>query len=88
MRQLHRLYKSATIFPGKFVPSIPFTPRSAPSLVPSANILDTVTIAKATQVLSQEMELPQLLSKFVNIIGENVGAELGAILLLDGDKLV
>lgn len=47
--------------------------------------LDMRTIIKANHILSKEIDLSQLLFKFVNIVLENVGAEQAAIVLVEED---
>ncbi|MCY7283155.1 MAG: diguanylate cyclase, partial [Cyanobacteria bacterium CAN_BIN43] len=48
--------------------------------------LDLATILKATQAISGEMELDQLLRLLMHIVAENAGAERGVLLLKQQDQ--
>jgi len=47
----------------------------------SSSILDLSTSIKASQAISKEVELESLLSKLMNIVLENAGADLGILIL-------
>jgi predicted ATPase/signal transduction histidine kinase len=49
--------------------------------------LDLVSVLKASQALSSEIQLHKLLSKLLQIVIENAGAESGALILGSGDTL-
>jgi predicted ATPase/signal transduction histidine kinase len=49
--------------------------------------LDLVTVLKASQALSSEIQLHKLISKLLQIVIENAGAESGALILRSGDSL-
>ncbi len=49
--------------------------------------LDLVSVLKASQALSGEIQLHKLISKLLQIVIENAGAESGALILGSGDTL-
>ncbi len=51
-------------------------------------MLDLHSLLKANQLLSEELRLDSLLQKMMEVLLENAGAEQGAIILTDDDKLV
>jgi len=53
----------------------------------SSQDLDVATIVKSSQAISGEIELKSLLSKMMNIITTNAGAEQGTLLLEQDDRL-
>jgi PAS domain S-box-containing protein len=59
-------------------------PASSATIVPLALQLDIETVVKASQALSSEMVLPNLIEKLMRIAMENAGAERG-LLILDRD---
>ena len=48
--------------------------------------LDVETVVKASQALSSEIVLPQLIEKLMRIVVEHAGAERGLLILLRGDE--
>ncbi|MGE5506143.1 MAG: AAA family ATPase [Actinomycetota bacterium] len=66
-------------------PHEPGTTRAATS---TQSRLDIETVIKATRALSGEIKLPTLLKKLVAIMIENAGAERGAFVRLDQDRLL
>ncbi len=50
--------------------------------------LDLASILKATQVLSSEIQLEQLISKLMQVVIENAGAQKAALVLLKNNTLV
>jgi PAS domain S-box-containing protein len=52
-----------------------------------SEILDLGTVIKASQSLSGEIKLEQLLSTLMQVAIENAGAEKGALILVEGDSL-
>ncbi|HIK10415.1 MAG TPA: AAA family ATPase [Oscillatoriaceae cyanobacterium M33_DOE_052] len=50
--------------------------------------LDVATVVKASQALSGEINLDELLSKFMKLIMENAGAQTGFMILLSGEELI
>jgi diguanylate cyclase (GGDEF)-like protein len=60
--------------------------RTVTSTSSGASGLDLATILKATQALSSEMELDQLLRLLMHVVAENAGAERGALLLKQQDQ--
>ncbi|MGB3512629.1 MAG: AAA family ATPase [Microcoleaceae cyanobacterium] len=50
--------------------------------------LDLATVIKASQAISREIVLEKLLSKLMQILMENAGAEKGVLLLLTESKLI
>ncbi|AFZ19145.1 hybrid sensor histidine kinase/response regulator [Allocoleopsis franciscana] len=54
----------------------------------SSGVLDIATVIKASQALSSEIVLENLLSRLMQIVIENAGAEKGFILLEKSNKLV
>ncbi|MGI2903772.1 ATP-binding sensor histidine kinase [Tolypothrix sp. VBCCA 56010] len=61
------------------------TTRSSSSI---SEALDFASIFKASQVLSSEIQLEQLLYTLMEVVMENAGAKMGALLLLKNDTLV
>jgi predicted ATPase/signal transduction histidine kinase len=53
----------------------------------ASEVLDVITIAKATRAISGELELDKLLERMLEIIFENAGAEGGALVLHTPDGL-
>ena len=53
----------------------------------SVGMLDLHTLLKASRLLSQEVQIESLLQKLLGIVLENAGAEYGAIVLCEDDKL-
>jgi len=53
----------------------------------SAGNIDTLSVLKASQAISGEIELEELLKKLMNIVFENAGAESGFLLLKLEDQL-
>lgn len=54
----------------------------------SVGMLDLHSLLKASRLLSQEVQLEALLQKLLGIVLENAGAEYGAIVLCEEDRLV
>ncbi|MBV7332352.1 GAF domain-containing protein [Chloroflexi bacterium TSY] len=54
----------------------------------STSLWDASSILKASQTLSSEMNLPQLLIQLMELVIENAGAETGYLLLLRQDRWV
>lgn len=52
-----------------------------------SDLLDLATLMKATQTLSGEIQLDQLLATLMQVVMENAGAEKGTLILLQGDSL-
>ncbi|MGF1936844.1 MAG: trifunctional serine/threonine-protein kinase/ATP-binding protein/sensor histidine kinase [Nostoc sp. ChiQUE02] len=68
-----------------------FHPSINKSVTSSSNIsvmLDLATVMKASQTLSSEMELEKLLTKLLQVVIENAGADKCALLLLKEGRLV
>ena len=53
---------------------------------PPVGQLDVETVVKASQAISSEMVLPELIEKLVRIAVENAGAERGLLILLRGGE--
>ena len=49
--------------------------------------LDLAAVFKAAMTISQEIQLEQLLSSLMQVIIENAGAEIGTLMLVEGEKL-
>ncbi|TAE59809.1 MAG: GAF domain-containing protein [Nostocales cyanobacterium] len=67
-----------------------FDPKNSISLVSSSSSsqrLDINTIIKASQTLSSEIMLDNLLTKLMTIVIENAGAEIGFLILKQQEKL-
>lgn len=62
----------------------PTTPQSSSN--DSSNLLDLATILKASQAISQEIQLEQLLSTLMQIVMENAGAQTGTLILKMGAR--
>ncbi|WP_375475822.1 AAA family ATPase [uncultured Nostoc sp.] len=68
-----------------------FHPSINKSVTSSSNtsvILDLATVLKASQTLSSEIELDKLLTKLLQVVIENAGADKCALLLLKEGRLV
>jgi PAS domain S-box-containing protein len=64
-------------------------PSSAAAIGVQAGQLDIETVVKASQAISSEMVLPELIEKLVRIAVENAGAERGLLILpRDSDLLI
>jgi PAS domain S-box-containing protein len=61
-------------------------PTSITTIGTSVKQLDVETIVKASQALSSEIVLPQLIEKLMRIVVEHAGAERGLLILLTGDE--
>lgn len=53
----------------------------------TSQLLDLTTILKASEVISQAIQLDKLLETLIRVVMENAGAQIGAILLLDSSTL-
>jgi diguanylate cyclase (GGDEF)-like protein len=73
------LQRSSDSIPSSLQQSVQRTVTSTSSGTSAA--LDLATILKATQAISGEMELDQLLRLLMHIVAENAGAERGVLLL-------
>ena len=51
----------------------------------TSELLDLSTILKASQIISQEIQLDKLLETLIRVVMENAGAQTGTILLLEDD---
>ncbi|HEY0477984.1 MAG TPA: AAA family ATPase [Kofleriaceae bacterium] len=49
--------------------------------------LDLVSVARASQAISREIELDALLVRFMHVAIESAGARRGALLLVEGDRM-
>ncbi|MFN6526665.1 AAA family ATPase [Nostoc sp. ChiSLP03a] len=68
-----------------------FHPSINKSVTSSSNtsaMLDLATVLKASQTLSSEIELDKLLTKLLQVVIENAGADKCALLLLKEDRLL
>ena len=52
-----------------------------------SDVLDLATVMKASQTLSGEIQLDQLLSTLMQVVMENAGAEKGTLILIERDSL-
>ena len=50
--------------------------------------LDFSTVLKASQALSSEIQLNQLISTLMQVVMENAGADKGALILVEGNQLI
>jgi PAS domain S-box-containing protein len=64
------------------------TPGFAAAIGVQAGQLDVETVVKASQAISSEMVLPELIEKLVRIAMEHAGAERGLLILLRGGDLL
>ncbi|MHC5725440.1 MAG: GAF domain-containing sensor histidine kinase, partial [Nostoc sp.] len=62
--------------------------KSVSSSTSASVMLDLATVLKASQTLSSEIELDKLLTKLLQVVIENAGADKCALILLKGDRLV
>ncbi|OLP15517.1 serine/threonine protein kinase [Leptolyngbya sp. 'hensonii'] len=53
-----------------------------------SEVLDLATVLKASQVLSGEIQLEHLLTRLMQVVIENAGAQTGALMLCQGEDLV
>jgi predicted ATPase/signal transduction histidine kinase/DNA-binding NarL/FixJ family response regulator len=58
------------------------------SLSDNTDILDWVSVMKASQALSQEIDLGKLLATIMQVVIENAGAEHGSLLLIEEENLI
>jgi PAS domain S-box-containing protein len=63
------------------------TSASSATIDPPVRQLDVETVVKASQAISSEMVLPDLIEKLVRIAMENAGAERGLLILFRGGEL-
>ncbi|MEH1845870.1 MAG: AAA family ATPase [Nostoc sp.] len=66
----------------------PSISKSVSSSSSASVMLDLATVLKASQTLSSEIELEKLLTKLLQVVIENAGADKCALLLLKEDRLV
>jgi PAS domain S-box-containing protein len=59
---------------------------SSATMDPPVRQLDVETVVKASQAISSEMVLPELIEKLVRIAMENAGAERGVLILFRGGE--
>ncbi|MBD1821515.1 AAA family ATPase [Cyanobacteria bacterium FACHB-DQ100] len=52
----------------------------------TSQLLDLATILKASEVISQAIQLDKLLETLIRVVMENAGAQIGVILLRDEDR--
>ncbi|MGH8030646.1 MAG: GAF domain-containing protein, partial [Arenimonas sp.] len=62
--------------------------RSHRSVSEHTGALDLHSLLKTTQFLAKEIQLESLLPKMLDVLLENAGAEHGAIILVDEDRLI
>ena len=77
VRQLDRLYPHLTAPDGR---------HSAAAISSAIEHLDTASVVKASQALSGEIELPNLIDRLMTIAIENAGADRGLLILPSGDE--
>ncbi|MEH2270653.1 MAG: AAA family ATPase [Nostoc sp.] len=83
--QLNRLQLSSTLDTSSFPHQTIHTNLSSSSI---SEALDLATIFKASQALSSEIQLEQLLTILLQVIMENAGAQKAALLVLQQENLV
>ncbi|AVH68023.1 trifunctional serine/threonine-protein kinase/ATP-binding protein/sensor histidine kinase [Nostoc sp. 'Peltigera membranacea cyanobiont' N6] len=83
--QHHRLQLSSTVEASLFPHQTIHTNLSSSSI---SEALDFATIFKASQVLSSEIKLEQLLTTLLQVVMENAGAQKAALLVLQQGNLV
>lgn len=54
----------------------------------SSKTLDLATVLKASQALTREIQLDQLLAALIKVLTENMGAEKGIFILVEKDKQI
>lgn len=74
--------------PDQFGENIPLhvTTWTTQTMVGAENILDLATVMKASQTISEEIVLDQLMKKIMQIVVENAGAQLGILILKSAFK--
>ncbi|NJO16404.1 MAG: AAA family ATPase [Thioploca sp.] len=75
---LHRYIHTETVTP---VTQVPTTVTTPPIPLRSNNSLDLMTVMKASQAISSEIVLEQLIEKLLHIVVENAGAQKGLLIL-------
>jgi PAS domain S-box-containing protein len=60
---------------------------TAPTIAASREQLDLLSIVKASQAISREIELEQLLHTLMDVLIQNAGAQRGCLILLDENGL-
>jgi predicted ATPase/serine phosphatase RsbU (regulator of sigma subunit) len=73
-----RFIDTQTTFTQTIEPTITFTPKT---LLAEKSFLDLITVMKASQAISSEIQLDNLIKIFMRIVLENVGAEQGCLML-------
>ena len=59
-----------------------------PTNISTSNVLDLTTVIKASQTIAGQIELEKLLSTLMQVVLENAGAEKGALILNQENKLI
>ena len=72
----------------KPAPAKKHTSSSSATFISSAVQLDILSVVKASQTISSEIVLSELLKTLMQIVIEQAGAEVGYVLLLRSDRLV
>jgi predicted ATPase/signal transduction histidine kinase/tRNA A-37 threonylcarbamoyl transferase component Bud32 len=67
---------------------VPTIPINTPSTETSSAMLDIVTVTRASQAISKELILENLLSKLIQIIMESAGAQKVLLFLLEDNQMV
>ena len=75
---LHRYIHTETATP---ITQVPTTVTTPPIQLRSNNSLDLMTVMKASQAISSEIVLEQLIEKLLHIVVENAGAQKGLLIL-------
>ncbi|MDJ0555149.1 MAG: AAA family ATPase [Microcoleaceae cyanobacterium MO_207.B10] len=83
-----QLLASIIVRPGAKIDSIDNTTHHSTNSSNTQNFLDIATVLKASQALSGEIQLENLLSTLIQLIMENAGAQKCALILLKEQQLV
>ncbi len=81
-----RQYPSETIDTSSSESSLSNTTRTIIGSTSSSELVDLPSVIKASQALSREIELEQLLTTLMEVAVQNAGAQSGALILDEGGK--
>lgn len=91
LNQLEQQYPELFSSSQQFLPAsadfpLPTFDSSSPTLIQSGKILDLESIMKATENILGEVVLSRLLEKMMSLVIENAGAQIGSLILPDGEE--
>ena len=87
-RQLETLWPEVSFRTLERVPTGSVQSQSYRSISEHSSLLDLHSLLKTTQFLAKEIQLESLLPKMLEVLLENAGAEHGAIILADEERMI